>query len=332
MSTRRTRQTGDFLALMISRGCTQWLLVIAVATGCRHELRRDRIVTGGRLEPRGARVDVADRVATEHPCSVWRYPAYVLTFGILYLYDSAMEAKLGRRCPSTETTYEHPVTLSLAVESSEPRRTIGARPPTCMFATVGEHCVVDRHASVPVPAGVAPSTIVEAVSPDHTRIVAARPCRIVTLADAHEVPIPRCDHARFADRDTLVVGVDNGAGTVLDVDTGVVLGDGDPNWLGSGLATTWHGRELQLIRRDGWTVIAAIEIKNAISSADTLWLVGETSMLVVRPGADPVRVALGVAVDHVLDVRGDIALVELRGAPAAAAIRLSTGAVIARVP
>ena len=313
----------------------RWLLALAVVAACSHELRRDRMITSGRLGERTARVELFDRVEIEHPCSVWRWPAYIFTFGLAYIYESAMEAKFGRRCPSTETVYEHPGQLMLSIASSDPRKTIGSGPPPCLFATRDEACVVDRRASVAVPAGVPPTASVRAVSPDRTKVVVARPCRILSLGDGHEVPIPRCESVRFANRDTLVVGLglENGQGTVVDVESGVVLGEGDPNWLGSSLALVRTGALVEVVRREGWTVLATIDLKHAISDATALWLVGGTSILVVRPGVDPVRIPLAVTIDGVLDARGDIALVELHGAtPAVAAIRLSTGAVIARSP
>jgi len=303
---------------------------LALLAAC-HEVARTRTITSAQIEPLSTSVVFADEVKIAHPCAA-RTIGYVLTFGLLWIVDSALEAKHGySECPRIETRYEHQARLSFPAASSDPRRDVRAGPPACVFATPGDGCVVGAP-PVPTPAWFPQGSTrhVDAVAPDGKRLVAAtgdEHCAIVTATG--ERSIDSCSGARFLDNQTVLVTPLHGRGEVVDADSGVVLGRDDaPIWLGGRLAARWHPGTniLDIVRVDGWVTTDVIELIAAFPDRGALELVGRHSLIELRPVDDTVEQTVNVPIDAVLDVRGDLMLV--RTPEGAAVIRLPSGEIV----
>jgi len=318
---------------------TRCLATLALVAACTYEVARHPTLGGGHLGPDGAVVEVRDEVDIEHLCGPMHYFGYFITFGLLYIVDSIVEAKTGEReCPRTDTKYEHAGTIKLPIATSDPQRKVVPFIPACALAGPDEGCATDRSPR-DVPPGLPPTLHVVAVSADRRRVVGRLPsyaCAIVTVADLHETPIAgACEDVRFADNHTIILEGRPPLAVMLDADTGVELGRGDHmTWLGGGLASVWRKNEIDIVERAGFQPIATIDLKGAILDAGSLVAIGSASIVTIRLDAKPVRVATEVEIAGVLDARGDLALVQLRTErhtpPKAAVIRVSTGKVVAR--
>ncbi len=257
----------------------------------------------------------------------------------MYIVDTVIDNKLGRSCPTTETVSEHPSPWTLPGSTSGYRHTIDGAT-NCLFAEPDEDCVSLHADSLGIePSSLPTGSSLYAVAPDRTTVVVARSsvCAIVwpTGANSRELAVGKCSKARFLDRTTVAL-TESGVTHVVDITTGGILGEGDPAWLGGGLALLRRGAgtQIDLVEREHWSVLASIDLVTTITDKNLLVLVGATALVQIRVGAPISRTPLaGIVIERVLDARGDRMLCQLHRTDKAielAIIDMSTGTGVSR--
>jgi hypothetical protein len=155
-------------------------------------------------------------------------------------------------------------------------------------------------------------------------------CWIVTRATNAAMRVEDCEHARFLDGRTALVGK-----RLVDLDSGAMHPADNVYWFGGdlGLAERQHAREVDVVQRNPWRVLATVAPLGVIVDGQRVTIIGARAIVTVDPTGVTATRPLTVEAIRILDIRGDVALLEVaRPLLTAAAIRLSTGQLLGRTP